>query len=193
MDSLNTEAHNKELKATLSAYDKELKEKDKLIEKYELEIRQRHDKIEKKQIYIARLNRKFEQLNANKQDENTGPLEATIKNLRKEMTAISNSSGEMQREWIKTQTELVTLATQTAGEQDVVKEARAKETILVQRSLRFTRNIEAEMQEIKSLKASIKTMHSDLAKLNQLVAKNTKMQEDVANENYNIDREFVRK
>jgi hypothetical protein len=120
VDSLNTEAHNKELKQTNLAYEKELKEKDHLIEKYELEIRQRHDKIEKKQIYIARLNRKFEALSSNKEDENTGPLEATIKNLRKEMTMISNSSGEMQREWIKTQTELVTMATQTDAELELV-------------------------------------------------------------------------
>jgi predicted RNase H-like nuclease (RuvC/YqgF family) len=55
------------LKQTLGAYDKELREKDKLIEKYEMEIRQRHDKIEKKQIYIARLNKKFEALASNKQ------------------------------------------------------------------------------------------------------------------------------
>jgi chromosome segregation ATPase len=36
-------------------------------------------------------------------------------------------------------------------------------------------------------------MHSDLAKLNELVAKNTKMQEDVANANLNLETEFVRR
>jgi hypothetical protein len=66
VDTLNTAAHNKELKATLQAYDKELAERDKLGEKYEAEIRSRHDKIEKKQIYIMRLNKKFEAITANK-------------------------------------------------------------------------------------------------------------------------------
>jgi myosin heavy subunit len=130
---------------------------------------------------------------ANKQDENTGPLEATIKNLKKEMNAITNSSGELQREWIKTQTELVTLATKTEVEDDKVKEQRAKETILVQRSLRFRNDIAETGLDIKTLRANIKTMHSDLAKLNELVAKNTAMQEEVANANYNLETEFVRR
>jgi len=69
VDTLNTAAHNKELKATLSAYDKELSERDQLGEKYEAEIRSRHDKIEKKQIYIMRLNKKFEAITANKGGE----------------------------------------------------------------------------------------------------------------------------
>jgi hypothetical protein len=36
-------------------------------------------------------------------------------------------------------------------------------------------------------------MHSDLAKLNELVAKNTALQEEVANANYNLETEFVRR
>ena len=90
--------------------------------RYELEIRQRHDKIEKKQIYIARLNRRFEQLVSSQEDENTGPLEATIKNLQKEMKQINKDSAAFQRDWIRTQTELVTLAQATSGEQEKVTE-----------------------------------------------------------------------
>lgn len=48
VDSLNTEAHNLQLKETLRRSEEELNSKDRLIEKYQTEIRQRGDEIEKK-------------------------------------------------------------------------------------------------------------------------------------------------
>lgn len=48
VDSLNTEAHNLQLKETMRRTEEELNGKDRLIEKYQLEIRQRNDEIEKK-------------------------------------------------------------------------------------------------------------------------------------------------
>lgn len=48
VDSLNTEAHNLQLKGTMRRSEEELNSKDRLIEKYQTEIRQRGDEIEKK-------------------------------------------------------------------------------------------------------------------------------------------------
>lgn len=48
VDSLNTEAHNLQLKETMRRSEEELNAKDRLIEKYQMEIRQRGDEIEKK-------------------------------------------------------------------------------------------------------------------------------------------------
>ncbi|CAM9144616.1 unnamed protein product, partial [Hapterophycus canaliculatus] len=48
VDSLNTEAHNLQLRETLRRSEEELNTKDRLIEKYQTEIRQRGDEIEKK-------------------------------------------------------------------------------------------------------------------------------------------------
>lgn len=48
VDSLNTEAHNLQLKETMRRSEEELNAKDRLIEKYQTEIRQRGDEIEKK-------------------------------------------------------------------------------------------------------------------------------------------------
>lgn len=101
VDSLNTHARNKQLDNSLKERSKELKEMDQLIEKYEQEIRQIIDSVEKKQIYVDRLNRKFDKLVGDKEDENTGPLEATINNLTKEITKKSSECGEMQREWVR--------------------------------------------------------------------------------------------
>lgn len=48
MDTLNTEAHNLQLKETLKRSEEELDARDRLIEKYQLEISQRNVEIEKK-------------------------------------------------------------------------------------------------------------------------------------------------
>ncbi len=191
VDSLNTAAHNKELKLTLAAYDKELKDRDALGEKYEAEIRVRHDKIEKKQIYIMRLNKKYEQITSNKEvDENTGPLEATIKNISKEIMQRVKESAELQKEWIKSQTELVTCVSDTAAEQSAVAELSARETILSQKRNRLRASTGSHIEEIKSLHLAIRTMQNDMVRLNELIAKNTALHQTLANQNFTIESDF---
>jgi len=87
MDALRpcTGAHNGKLQETLDALDSELKEKARTIEKYESEIKRRNDEIEKKTKDVDRLNREFEKKTGGFEDENTGPLEATIKNMNREI------------------------------------------------------------------------------------------------------------
>lgn len=48
VDSLNTGAHNLQLRETMRRSEEELNNKDRLIEKYQNEIKQRGDEIEKK-------------------------------------------------------------------------------------------------------------------------------------------------
>jgi len=193
VDSLNTAAHNKELKATLESYSKELGDKEKLIEKYEVEIRQRHDKIEKKQVYIARLNKKYEQLVANKQDENTGPLEATIKNLNKEISAVVSEMGDLSREWIKSQTMLVQLVSDTTQETQAVKELSAKQTVLTQRKIRLANSYIQHMNDVKELGGQVKQLHTELAKINVLIAKNTDSIQQLTDTNFTIETDFANK
>ena len=57
VDSLNTDAHNMQLRDTRPKLVTNLKEKDSLIEKYEMEIRQRNIEIEKKMYRVDRLSR----------------------------------------------------------------------------------------------------------------------------------------
>jgi hypothetical protein len=193
VDALNTGAHNKELASTLEAYEKELKEKIKLIEKYEMEIRQRHDKIEKKQIYIARLNRKYEVLTSNIQEENTGPLEATINNLQKEMASVTKDSSEKQREWIKIQTELVALVADTSAIAEEARELESRETIFSQKRLRSTNTVAQLRKDTKDIGHNIKNMHNDMARLNELIAAQSKLQSDLANENYTFETDYMLK
>tara|TARA_B100000795_G_C22789494_1_gene436215 strand:+ start:1569 stop:2015 length:447 start_codon:yes stop_codon:yes gene_type:complete len=100
VDILNTKSHNDSLQKTTDSLIGELTSKDKLIEKYEMEIRQRNDQIEKKMHTVDRLNRKYEALVAGEpEEENLGPLEATIKHIQKETIRMDGDNREMEKRW----------------------------------------------------------------------------------------------
>lgn len=65
IDTLNTAAHNEQLKSQLNSVLDMLKEREKLIDKYEVEIRRRNDELEKKQAFVDSLNRKYDALTSN--------------------------------------------------------------------------------------------------------------------------------
>lgn len=58
-------------------------------------------------LRVDRLNKKYEQLTSNMEDANTGPLEATIKNIKKETWQLETESQQKQRAWLTAQTGLV--------------------------------------------------------------------------------------
>ena len=191
VDALNTGAHNKELEATKDAYRSELDEKGKLIEKYETEIRQRNDKIEKKQHYIARLNEKYDKLTSNILEENTGPLEATINNLLKEIAGTERSVGEKQREWIKIQTELVAVSADSTALAEEARELESRETIFSQKRLRSSNQVLALRADTKQLGHNLKAMHNDMSRLNELIASQSALQLELANGNYTLEADFM--
>jgi chromosome segregation ATPase len=191
VDTLNTDAHNMQLRDTLSKLVSELKEKDRLIEKYQLEIRQRNDEIEKKMYRVDRLNRKYEKLMEGAEDvEHMGPLEATIKNLKKEEELVEEESAGLQREWLTDQTQLVNTiqATETALEKN--SELRARVSILSEKRLRLLKDITLHEAEVKALQHAIRNMHSDMSRLNELIGRNTKLQAELANANAVMEMEF---
>ena len=59
IDTMNVEAHNMQLKQTLEACERDLRDKGQQIERATLEIRQRNDSIEKKMSIVDRLNRRW--------------------------------------------------------------------------------------------------------------------------------------
>jgi hypothetical protein len=54
--------------------------------------------------------RRFEKLTVGQEDENMGPLEATIRNLSKTISSKIETSEQLQREWLSDQTQLVSVA-----------------------------------------------------------------------------------
>merc|ERR1711871_1119883 len=140
-----------------------LQEKDKLIEKYQLEIRQRNDEIEKKMYRVDRLNRKYEKLvEAAGDDEGPllGPLEATIKNIKKEMTSLGEENVELQHTWLVDQTNLVTVTSETEEMVEKNSELRARIAILGEKKLREQKEITLAEADVRRLEHGIQGMHT---------------------------------
>eukprot|EP00743_Colponemidia_sp_Colp-15_P001752 GILK01001913.1.p1 GENE.GILK01001913.1~~GILK01001913.1.p1 ORF type:complete len:909 (-),score=261.49 GILK01001913.1:118-2775(-) len=193
VDALNTEAQNEFLKDNLRVLAKDLKERETLIDKYEMEIRQRNDQIEKKQHYVDRLNRKFDELTHNMEDENTGPLEATIKNVNKQIAEKEEQCQAMQRDWIKKQTQLVAYQHDIGKQAEVVQDLNTKKTLLTTKKIRLNGSFASVEKEIKELRNATRGMRIEMTKLNDLIAKHSNLKQVLGNENFNLETEFVEK
>ena len=192
VDILNTKAHNEQLQKTTDSLVAELAAKDKLIEKYEMEIRQRNDQIEKKMHTVDRLNRKYEALVAGEpEEENLGPLEATIKHIGKETERLDGENRDLEKRWLGTQTELVMVNGEKQKQADITSQLAAQEAILEQKRMRVDRNISTAQKEVASIKKDINGLHLDMSRLNELIHSNTDLHQKLANENYALETEFV--
>eukprot|EP00756_Hemistasia_phaeocysticola_P034682 Hpha_TRINITY_DN16537_c0_g10::TRINITY_DN16537_c0_g10_i1::g.136605::m.136605 len=197
VDTLQTQAHNEVLKQTLSELERELNSMDQLIEKSQVDIRRQHDTIERKQKTLDQLNRQYDsimsQQGADDGGEGVGPLEATINNLSKSITAKSAENDVLQRDWIKAQTELVNTKTKSGQLAEAISELKAQSTILTQKRTRLTNNARTQAEEIRSLDKQMEAMHLLQRKLNDLLARNSSNQEGLANSNYNIEKDLVKR
>mmetsp|Transcript_5691 Transcript_5691/g.21472 ORF Transcript_5691/g.21472 Transcript_5691/m.21472 type:complete len:911 (-) Transcript_5691:660-3392(-) len=191
IDRLQTENHNKALKNILEELEKELRERDKLIENYETEIKKKHLEIEKKQTHLDKLNRELESLTANQQEENYGPLEATIKNLEKEIDSKTRDNEQLKKNWTRNQSELVELMNAVDELENQIKDLHSQNTILTQKKMRLESRTNGEQSEVKELEGSMGSMHIDMTKLNNLIAKNSTLQKDIADENYDMENKIL--
>mmetsp|Transcript_35276 Transcript_35276/g.80594 ORF Transcript_35276/g.80594 Transcript_35276/m.80594 type:complete len:891 (-) Transcript_35276:276-2948(-) len=199
VDSLNTIAHNDQLHNTLKEVETELKRKEQLIAKYELEIRRRTDELEKKMRDLDGLNRKYETIKQRFAEQvgaemaEVGPLEATIRNLGREIDALKRECGELQRLWMTSQTDLVQLQNEAVNVSEKVSEMNSSQAVLNQKRLRLEGTVRQQESEIKELEAGIKVMHSDMSRLNDLIAKNAQMHAALEDANFTIQTGFQHK
>ena len=185
IDALNTRAHNDQLKETLASFDVKLQEQEDLMAKYTREIRQRHDDVEKKTLRVAFLNRKYQQHTIDQDqgpEEALGPLEGTIKSLRKDIEGVKAESSRLQGVWLADQTRLVDCAQRTEAILAVIVEFRARQRILEERRMRITREGNEKRAAVAALAKATGGMRADTARLNELIGKHTKQQEQLSNE-----------
>ncbi|CAM9148875.1 unnamed protein product, partial [Choristocarpus tenellus] len=197
VDTLNTEAHNAQLRETLKSVEEELNAKDQLVGKYQLEIRQRNDEIEKKMYRVDRLNRQYEKLKESVEEpEHTGPLEASVKNLQKERSGLSEENARLKHEWLADQTQLVSTAVETEqhlekARESINTELRAAASILGQRKARLLRGIASDEAESKRLRSTIQGLHMDMGRINELIGKSGKRVSELGNATSVLEREFI--
>jgi len=192
IDSLNTQAHNVQLKEKLESCLSELNKTDKHIEQSEADVKRRNDEIEKKLKFAEQLNRKYNKILEGAEDpELLGPLEATIKSLDRDIDTEEEESQKMQRKWLADQLLLV----QTIGSVDMMQEKNAemiaRMNILNQKRLRLVQGIHLADVEVKAIESNIKGMHSDMSRLNDLTSQSTTRYSELTNENKIKEKEFL--
>ena len=192
VDRLNASAFNDQLREQHGAVMKELAGKEGMISKYQIEIRQRTDEIEKKMYRVDRLNKKFDKMvESAGGEENLGPLENTIRNLNKETESTLEECKELERDWLRRQTELVTATTEGDSLSEVNNELQARITILTQQQLRLTTNLSSLAQEVKEAQQNNINLTKDVAKLNILISSNHDQEGQLQHENWAVERACI--
>lgn len=192
LDSLNAGMLNDQIKEQLGVLAKEFNEKEALIDKYQVEIRQRHDDIEKKMYRVDRLNKKYNKMvETSGGEENLGPLENTVKNLEKEIESVGAECKELEREWLKKQTEMVGITAESEEISECNHELQARVTILTQQQIRLTKDLRMLKGEVKAANHSNVDLQKDIAKLNVLISQNQDQEGALQNSNYVLEMECV--
>ena len=195
VDRLNASTLTDQLKEQHDIVASELAEKESMIAKYQLEIRQRNDEVEKKMYRVDRLNKKYEKMvesaGGDESTELLGPLENTIQNLNKEIDIALSECKELEREWLKKQTELVAVASEAEISAEANKELQARVTILTQQQLRLNKDLRTLRTEVKVAGHTNADLQKDIAKLNALISANHEQEGNLQNANFILEMECV--
>ncbi|ACO65634.1 predicted protein [Micromonas commoda] len=192
VDVLNTQASLATLDETLVVLDAELAEKSRTVDKYEAEIKRRNDDIAKRARDVDRLNKKLEQLSGGDDDgENLGPMEATIKNMNKEVEQKEKENKELQRRWVNWQTELVTMVNENNELTEKTQRLKQEKTLLTARRNRLDQNLTRQKEECGQLSKAMERMHQDMVRINALRDKNAKLHDALVTDNYVLETEIV--
>jgi len=192
VDRLNINSMIDQLREQHGGAMKEIADKESMIAKYQLEIRQRNDEIEKKMYRVDRLNKKYEKMiESAGGEENLGPLENTIKQLNKETDAMLEECKEMEREWLKKQTDLVQVTADNDSLTEANNEYQARVTILSQQQLRLSKDSRLVKTEVKVANQSNIDLQKDVAKLNILISANHEEEGNLQTSNFIIEKDCV--
>ena len=182
IDRLNTQAHNVQLEEKLKEELDLLKSTETRIDEQEGEIRRCNDEIEKKTIRVAKLNRAYNKMVEDCEDEEpTGPLEATIKSLSKEIEQETTDIRNLQREWLLKQTELIKTISKTNAIQEKDSDSNTRLGILRQKLLRLVQEIHTNEASMKSIDYKTRGLHTDITRLNDLIEQSARRQAEYEN------------
>mmetsp|Transcript_1510 Transcript_1510/g.2491 ORF Transcript_1510/g.2491 Transcript_1510/m.2491 type:complete len:914 (+) Transcript_1510:102-2843(+) len=192
VERLNCSATNDQLQEQLGTIAKEVREKEALTGKYQLEIRQRNDEVEKKMYRVDRLNKKYEKMvESAGGEENLGPLENTIKNLSKEIDSTMQECKELERSWLRQQTEMVALSAERDQATEANNEQQARVTILTQQQLRLNKDLRELKNNLKVANQLNVDYQKDVSKLNALISTNHDEETELQAQNFILEMDCV--
>ena len=190
VDALNVRARNAKLEETLAELNAELAEKGRAVEKYEIE--RRNDDVDKRAKEVERLNREYDRKTAGAgEDDSSGPMEATIKNMTREAETTEKESKELQRRWVSRQTELVGTVNENNELAEKTQRLKAERAILTRRRARLDQNYARQTEEIRALDRAMERAHKDTVRVNELSAKHAETERGLRTDVAVAEREIV--
>ncbi|PHJ22551.1 m protein [Cystoisospora suis] len=190
VEALEAKARNSVLKEDLKQIQGALEEKERLIDQYEAEIKKGHIAIDKKQQTVEKLNKEYDDKRSKFDDESTGPLEAKIKSMRKQITAKSKEGADMQSRWMKKQTELIIIQNKTSAVEEEISARQDEQLILQQKKIRLFAEIALNQKELREMQGAIKDMRTEMSRVNQLIVKQLSKREAIERETRSLAEEF---
>ncbi|KAJ3156999.1 Coiled-coil domain-containing protein 40 [Geranomyces variabilis] len=190
LETLNVTAKIRGMSERVAHLDRELAERNGLVEKYELEIRRRNDELGKKQGEVDLLNKKYDLLTAKNQDESMGPLEATIHNLSKLVSGKEKECTHLSQFWLRSQNELVALTKRTGEVADDTQELRMRLTVLSRKKMVVNSAFDTELKEIALHQRNIRQLQHDMVKINTLLTRHAVVQNRLEENNLDLEVEF---
>ncbi|KAJ8037566.1 Coiled-coil domain-containing protein 40 [Holothuria leucospilota] len=187
----HTSSRVESLRKTLDELDKEIHEKNQIISRSEGEIIKRNAVIERKQGLIDQYNKKVEAIAAEQGGEELGPLEAEVASLTKSIDTRTQEIADLQQFWLRQQLELVKMSKEKNNQQRQVDNMKKALTILHMKKMRIENEIDGQLGETRDVERNIRNMQNDMLKLNQLLTKEGKIQENLEQDNILMENDFV--
>ncbi|XP_042198455.1 coiled-coil domain-containing protein 40 [Callorhinchus milii] len=181
------------LQVTLDKQDKELAERNHVIQCSEKEITKRILIVQNKQSVLNIFNKKIAQLLAERGGEEISPLELEIRTLSKQIDEHNEEIILLQQYWLRQQNELIKLAREREEQTVAVELLKKQSTILQQKKIRTENEIQQEENEKKDIEHHMRNLSNDMQKLNMLLTKNSSMKESLQHTNILMENDFLNK
>eukprot|EP00985_Skeletonema_marinoi_P030805 scaffold34008_cov135-Skeletonema_marinoi.AAC.3 len=179
IEKLNTQSHNSQLQKRLEDELSALHSAEAKITIHEGEMKRCNNEIEKKTNRVALLNREYSRkLEACEEDEPLGPLESTIKSLSNEIELVNSEIQDLQQQLTTHQSKLVQQISNTTSIQEQDEESSKRLSILRQKLLRLAQEIHSNESSVKSFETSMRGLHTDITRLNDLIEQNNRLKYD---------------
>ncbi|XP_065591407.1 coiled-coil domain-containing protein 40 [Cyrtonyx montezumae] len=179
------------LQKTLCELDKEIKNIHDLISHSESEIAKCNFLIESKQRVIWQYKQKLEVLLSQQRGQELGPLEIEINKLTKQIEECNSEVMTLQKCWLNLQKELLKLTHEQEDQLTSLDMLKKQITIMQQKKVRTENEIQQEIKEQKDLERHMKSISSDLIKLNVLIKKNNNSFTELQYGNIITENEFI--
>ena len=193
IDILNTQLANTNLSEKLKELTKELSDRTEEEGKKEKEIKDNIENIQKKQQQVDKINKELGKYSSQNKDLNTGPLDAQINNLSKNVEAKEKECASSRIKWMKDETQLLSDQKEYQSMGTKLQMSKDQKLILEQKKLRMQSNSDIQLKEIRIIEVNLKNLRYEMNKLNLLLSKHRNSQNKLVHENYNVESEFVQK